>query len=404
MSYTLARIHHDLTLNVNCPITGKDAPSSTKRIQCLNKDASSLNPELRSEFDASLVTYSNSYRFDVVIMRFEVNDISPTQTSLKNQDIFPLLLKDASSVDVCFEYQYQKNGSTNKIRLWAHSVILSRHKAFARLIQDEKLHHRLNHKEVNKIGDKDKASGKPEPKSMPGLPEYDSIYECDSPAVTTCSSTCPAPYIEPLVIKVENIALETMCTLLHHLYTNEIRRSFDSSRFVISCITANDDSLASNYYPSNDYSSNLPDRRMAARNVSWYDLLDAAKHFEILDLYAFCQYKIVKDIDQYTVVPILFSSCGEDYAVKKVAMKHIDNNLAVMFPGNHDPFEPYKDDPACHNILVELIRIRSRKVSVGSVIIEFFDSMMVYVFNSMIGYVLGMMIFGLALIMIVVNL
>ncbi|KAF9120395.1 hypothetical protein BGW39_011457 [Mortierella sp. 14UC] len=381
MALALARIHHDLILNISPPILGEDPPNDTMEIERhLCADKLNWSPELWSasiisnvlqqgspnecEFDASLVTQGDAYSFDIVIMQLEVTDSQPTQSSLTNQDVFPLLLKDIGSVDICFECR--QSGGITQVGLWAHRVILCRHKAFARLIQDEEVRHHLIHQEANMSKDKDTTAVQPEPTSKSSLPEYDSIY--NNPATTACSPSSSTPCVESLVVKVDKFSHATMCALLDYIYTNEIRRSIDPTRFAISkCRAPTSSHHPSKAHPSVHWHSLSDYSSWTVRTASWYELLDAAKHFNILDLCAYCQYKIIKEIDDHTVVPILFSNSGRDYAVRKAAMTFIVENLASMFGENKDPFVLYENFLECHDILVELTRLRLRKICASPV-------------------------------------
>src|SRR5690349_7313808 len=52
----------------------------------------------------------------------------------KEKSLISLLLKDPSSVDVCFTFT--NNKACSNIGLWAHRFLLSQHDSFAKAIQD----------------------------------------------------------------------------------------------------------------------------------------------------------------------------------------------------------------------------------------------------------------------------
>jgi hypothetical protein len=246
---------------------------------------------------------------------------------------------------------------TTRVGLWAHRVILSRHKVFAQLIR-----HCLIHKEASNGKDKDTSDAERKLESKSDLPEYEST--CSYPATLPYSPSASTPCVESLVIKDDKCHLATMSSLLDYIYTNEIRLSIDPSRFAISSLSKQ----TLRHHFSKDHSSihwpSLGDCSpwtWTVKEVSWHELLDVAKRFGILDLYAFSQYKIIEGIYYRTVVPILFSNSGRDYAVKMAAMEYIHDNLEFMF-FEGDPFKDYEEDPACHGILVELTRLCVRKV------------------------------------------
>ena len=52
----------------------------------------------------------------------------------KNHDILPRFLKDPHSVDICFVFPNERNAAD--VGLWAHRIVLSQNKVFAKMIDD----------------------------------------------------------------------------------------------------------------------------------------------------------------------------------------------------------------------------------------------------------------------------
>ncbi|KAF9132066.1 hypothetical protein BGW39_000861 [Mortierella sp. 14UC] len=278
------------------------------------------------------------YRFDIVFST--AKDIARKQASppFKSREIIPLLLKDANTVDVCFTFTSDK--AYSNIGLWAHRVVLSRFKVFAQLFEKEDSHHLSMSKAKNKT-------------------------ESDDESTRTISDDLtPAPPIDSraIMIKVDKFSLATFCALLYFVYMDEIDLSVDTSRFVLS---VSEGSLVWRdaegkirdpvRWPPLDQGS-----PWKLKDVTWHELFEAADYYGFSDLRSHCLNGTLNALNEQNAVRLVFS-CDPD--VKRMATQFIVDRMDVFFKkGNGDPFAAYKDHPDCHEVLVELMQLKFKKL------------------------------------------
>ncbi|KAF9139888.1 hypothetical protein BGX30_007355 [Mortierella sp. GBA39] len=203
----------------------------------------------------------------------------PTSSS-KEKSLISLLLKDPSTVDVCFTSTYDKTYSS--IGIWAHRFLLSQHKSFAKAIQDAIM--------VQALGDMVLADTK-------SAEDVDSDLESTSNlSVDTAITQAGAAQgmsvgaaSKELFIKVDTISLATICVVLYYIYTGEIDRTVDATRFVLS--DTNKVSLvwrdsAGKVEDSVDWRPLGQGSPWRLKEVTWIELRGAAIHFELKDLQA----------------------------------------------------------------------------------------------------------------------
>ncbi|KAG0207729.1 hypothetical protein BGX33_006670 [Mortierella sp. NVP41] len=191
-----------------------------------------------------------------------------------------MLLKDPTSVDVCFTFSSDKTYSD--IGLWAHRCILSQHESFAKLIREAAMVHSLGNivlaeKESNADTDSDT--------------ESISNISIDSMLTTATVATAEGVSVgvasKGLVIKVDKVSLATFCVMIYYIYTGEINRSVDPIRFVLS----NTDKATLVWRDSTGKIEDSVGWRpldqgssWRLKEVTWKELRDAAAHYGLEDL------------------------------------------------------------------------------------------------------------------------
>lgn len=204
----------------------------------------------------------------------------------KEKSLITLLLKDPSTVDVCFTFTSDKTCSN--IGLWAHRFLLSQHESFAKAIQDAIT--------VQSLGDMVLADTK-------SAEDVDSDLESASnlSVDTAITETGAARAMsvgaasKELFIKVDTISLATFCVMLYYIYTGDIDRTVDATRFVLS--DTNKVSLvwrdsAGKVEESADWRPLDQDSPWRLKDVTWNELKDAAVHFGLADLQVIAEQRI----------------------------------------------------------------------------------------------------------------
>ncbi|KAF9932117.1 hypothetical protein FBU30_008931, partial [Linnemannia zychae] len=228
----------------------------------------------------------------------------PEKSTSSHSDILPLLLKDANSVDVCFTFN--SDNTHSNITVWAHRVVLTRHKVFADLIQNqETIQSLLAVTQTTKAESDIDTSSK---------------FESDSESSYTISvddtSTTVNTDTRILVIQVDKLSLEAFCTALYYIYTGEIRLSFDSTRFAISF-------SQSKANITRDYELRTLTKKPSTlkfKDVTWGQLLEAADLYKILDLQDECLRQVISGMNQSNVVETLFYKTPSGTEVRQAGM------------------------------------------------------------------------------------
>ncbi|KAF9084967.1 hypothetical protein BGX23_010072 [Mortierella sp. AD031] len=256
----------------------------------------------RAQFPAKKVFCDGRYNFDIVFstnpelsrafaiippapapVPTPVPDPEPASSpASKLKGLGTMLLKDPTSVDVCFTFSSDKTYSD--IGLWAHRCILSQHESFAKLIREAAMVHSLGNivlaeKESNADADSDT--------------ESISNISIDSMLTTAAAATAEGVSVgvasKELVIKVDKVSLATFCVMIYYIYTGEINRSVDPIRFVLS--NTNKATLV-----WRDSTGKIEDSvgwrpldqgsPWRLKEVTWKELKDAAAHYGLKDLQA----------------------------------------------------------------------------------------------------------------------
>ncbi|KAH7060286.1 hypothetical protein BKA57DRAFT_446797, partial [Linnemannia elongata] len=243
----------------------------------------------RASFPEESVLIGDKYDFDVVFSTepdflrtipapapapvIKPKSVPQSTPASKEKSLISLLLKDPSSVDVCFTFT--NNKACSNIGLWAHRFLLSQHESFAKAIQDAIT--------VQSLGDMVLADTK-------AAEDVDSDAESTSnlSVDTAITATGAARGIsvgaasKELFIKIDTISLATFCVMLYYIYTGEIDRTVDATRFVLS--DTNKVSLvwrdsAGKVEESVDWCPLDEDSPWRLKDVTWEELKDAAINF-----------------------------------------------------------------------------------------------------------------------------
>ncbi|KAG0361754.1 hypothetical protein BGX24_005292 [Mortierella sp. AD032] len=306
---------------------------------------------------AEKVIKDNNYDFEIVFCTG--TDLSRKlklpPPSPKNMDIIPLLLKDANSVDACFTFTSDKVHSN--VGLWAHRVVLMRHKVFAKLFQEQDELQYL----VRAANEKDDKTTKV---------ESDAESTCTvtaegtpTPSPTTFTATTKSETLS-LITKVDKFSLATFCALLYYIYTDEVQLTIDTERFAISSGEGSlvwRDTLTGKIRDSIRWHPIDPTSPYKLKDVTWDELLEAADHYGISDLRSNCLTKVISGMNQSNVVGTLFSKAVKGTEVRVAAMEFIVKHWGDFFgEGKTDPFVRYRENPECHEVLIELMQLRAK--------------------------------------------
>ncbi|KAF9085612.1 hypothetical protein BGX23_009514 [Mortierella sp. AD031] len=239
-------------------------------------------------FDEAHVLEGENYVFDVVLSTdqdlartFAIPQPMPVlESRLKPKNLLSQMLKDANSVDVCFTFTSDKTCS--HIGLWAHRCILLQYEAFVPLIQEAKtiqslVSMALTEKEADGTAGSDRD------------PVISMSAESVATATTQAAGSLVDSALKALVINVDNVSLATFCVMLQYIYTGEINRSADPTRFVLS--DTNKVELVWRD-PTGEVEDSVgwrpldEDSPWRLKDVTWEDLCNAAVQYDLEDLQA----------------------------------------------------------------------------------------------------------------------
>ncbi|KAK3843121.1 MAG: hypothetical protein J3R72DRAFT_441665 [Linnemannia gamsii] len=224
--------------------------------------------------DAGKVTEDGMLDFDIVFSHFRdiarklvIRPAPPLRVfSLTNYNIATMFLKDPKSVDVCFLFSADK-GVHLTGALWAHRNVLSQHRAFAKLLQEQ------------------------DAILSPVIRQAIDVIERQLQVAVSPVVLGPVESGR-LFIKIDKFTIQTFCALLYYIYTGKSELFVVSSNFVIN--TWKD----SRFLFSDDKSSFCEILRrhyvtqhvhLDNEDVTWGELLEVAVHFGISDLIALCR-------------------------------------------------------------------------------------------------------------------
>ncbi|KAG0280792.1 hypothetical protein BGZ96_001421 [Linnemannia gamsii] len=347
--------HQDLTNYTTMHIVPHSKNSSIRETG-VNYSHLSGGHWIECVIDIDKVADDGMYRFDIVFSTTKEIARKVASPPLKSREIITLLLKDPNTVDVCFTFSSDK--AHPHIGLWAHRVVLSRFKVFAQLFEKEDSHQRL----MTKVdSDKDKKKATTTVKA-----------ESDTEPARTIANdpSSPAPSIDSraIMIKVDKFPLATFCALLYYIYMDEIDLSVDTNRFVISVSEAGslvwrdaEDNIQDHHHPVPVHWPPLDQSSSwKLKDVAWDELLEAADFYGVSELRSHCLTGALNGLNEHNAVRLVFS-CDED--VKRMAMRYIVDKAETFFEkGKQDPFLAYKEHPDCHEVLVELMQMKAKKV------------------------------------------
>ncbi|KAF9120660.1 hypothetical protein BGW39_011192 [Mortierella sp. 14UC] len=248
-------------------------------------------------FPADAVLFDDKYDFEIILsteheMSRSFATIVPLSAPAlapvpKQRELLPLLLKDPSSVDICFTFSSDKTYSN--IGLWAHCVLLSQYEYFVKLIQDAKMVQSLGRIVLVGKGTNGDADVDSDSHSISNF-SVDSMDTATGPAPAT-SSIATASRV-PLVIKLDAISLATFCVMLYFIYTGEVDRTVDTNRFVLSntnraSLVWRDDT--GKIEDSIDWRPLDEDSPWRLKDVTWKELKDLAVRFGLEELQAIAE-------------------------------------------------------------------------------------------------------------------
>ncbi|KAG0352420.1 hypothetical protein BC939DRAFT_480769 [Gamsiella multidivaricata] len=292
---------------------------------------------IKGRVKVNAVLHKDKYCFDIVLSfsRELTRKLDYPDADLSIRDTMKVLLKDMGSANVCFVFESGKDKARLYYGLWAHRAILSRFIRFTQSIKDEL-------EDVTK-----------------GLPPPYGISEDDSR--------------ELLTVPMHGFTLATFCVLLRYIYTDEINLSVDASQYAISTTKSHalwrildgpeEMGLQWERQQQEPVRWSSPSRNsLKLVDVTWEELLVVADHYNMEGLRLKCEDAVIHAINKNNVVKTLFTIGDKFESVKESALDYIVKNMPEMLLEGADPFQSYKHMPACHNIILELMRRKAASV------------------------------------------
>lgn len=165
----------------------------------------------------------------------------------------------------------------------------------------------------------------------------------------------------PLAVPVEGFSLASMCVMLRYIYTGELNLSADTA---LHAICTSDSSLVkstmlganSDHQKSIKWNPLDTDSVWQFKEVTWEELLTAAKHYGVSDLQQECETAVIAALNPDNVVKTLFTFGDTFVGIKDAAQNYLLQNARKMDLKAKNPFLPYMCDPMCCEILYELMR------------------------------------------------
>ncbi|KAF9365343.1 hypothetical protein BGX34_010383 [Mortierella sp. NVP85] len=314
---------------------------------------------------ANKVLSEDKYRFDIVISNSKdlahrsTPKILPPPAPLPpsactsasmcaRRDMLLSLLKDVHSVDVCFVFPSDK--TYPMAGLWAHRTILSRHKVFEELILEA----------TEALGATNGSQGTKSTLEQDG-DEEKSVKPSTSSSSSAKEESSGMPSI--LTIQVDKFSLATMCSILYFIYAGEVQLSIAPSQFAISKA----ESVLVFYDTQGKTRQSVrwdplsTDSAWKLKDVTWQELGLAAEFYGLGELGAICEKEIAEMLSASNAVDILFNVGCHSEKVKKKAVDYIAEHMGSLFVGEGNPFESFRDHPACLDMVIEVLRVKATK-------------------------------------------
>jgi hypothetical protein len=313
------------------------------------------------------VLSEDKYRFDIVIStnkdlahRSKPKILPPpaptpppactSASACTRRDMLLSLLKDVHSVDVCFVFPSDK--TYPMAGLWAHRTILSRHKVFEELILGA----------TEALGTTNGSQGT---KASTTEQDGDEEKSVKPPTSTSSSSAKEGASGMPsiLTIQVDKFSLATMCSILYFIYAGEVQLSIVPSQFAISKA----ESVLVLYDTQGKTRQSVrwdplsTDSAWKLKDVTWQELGLAAEFYGLGELGTICEKEVAEMLSASNAVDILFNVGCHSEKVKKKAVDYIAEHMGSLFVGEGNPFESFRDHPACLDMVIEVLRVKATK-------------------------------------------
>ncbi|KAG0100469.1 hypothetical protein BGZ93_000557 [Podila epicladia] len=291
-----------------------------------------INLMFKVKAKAETDTYSIQDRleFDILLS----SCVSTTHT-LKNpsaerklsrlEHVAASFMYDIDTTNMAFTFGY--NGSARNVALWTHQSVLQLHPTFNTLI--------------GKIKDIEDESTRPE-------------------AVTGYKT-----------IHVTKYTLESYCALIRYLYCNSIDLHINLDDFPIG------------QPPTCPFSPSCKNRLMvdgplwptvptATRphsdtgihghdhhhlKTTWEELFQLADFYQIAELRAHCQERIIDALDSSTVLDVLFRYAYRYPDLKERVLAFASKIMAELYARSKDPFAAYAEHPERHELMAEALHL-----------------------------------------------
>ncbi|KAG0329135.1 hypothetical protein BG000_000193 [Podila horticola] len=205
----------------------------------------------------------------------------------------PTLLMDIATMNMAFTFGL--NGSARNVALWAHQSVLSLEPSLFSLL--------------NKL------------KDVPGDPSAPE-------AVSGVKTTHVAEY-----------SLDAYCALFRYLYTNEIHLEVDLNAFAIG------------RPPNKPFSPSCKERPevdglfspTTLRTTTWQERM-------------YCFGKIVNSITDQNALELYFKFAYKYEDMKAIVLEYVFESMDKLFAIGGDPFEPYRDHPEKHSLMIKVMQ------------------------------------------------
>ncbi|KAG0013628.1 hypothetical protein BGZ81_000918, partial [Podila clonocystis] len=284
---------------------------------------------MAAKVDMAAVQMQDRLEFDILL----TSCISTTHT-LKNPSaernlsrlkrVTASLMYDIHTTNMAFTFGY--NGSARNVALWTHQSVLQLHPTFYTLI--------------SKLKDIEDDSFSPE-------------------AVSGVKT-----------IHVTKYTLESYCALIRYLYSSTIELHVNLDDFPIgqpptspfsptckSRLMADGPFWPTVPAPTRPHSDTVVHQDHHHLTTTWEELFQLADFYQIAELRAQCQEKIVDGLHTSTVLDVLFRYAYRYPDLKERVLAFVAQSMKELYARSKDPFAAYADHPERHELMAEALHL-----------------------------------------------
>ncbi|KAF9437463.1 hypothetical protein BGZ76_000613 [Entomortierella beljakovae] len=288
-----------------------------------------LDNKYDCEFNHLNVLHNGQYEFDITLQTVHDLPGNLPDSKVNYTQALGSMITDIYSVDICLLFDSERNYPS--VGLWAHRVILSRYEKFNEIIQESI--------------------------KLQATPILSIKYDAESGSSDSTVTASRADSSNRPVIRIRGFSLATISVLLQYIYTGKVVLSVNLNNHVLSSFKASlvvhDEDGMRQETPFDPVST------WKFKDVSWHELLEAAKYYGIDSLQDECEKALIQAIKKSTVMDTIFNIGALSSKVKEAALDFIVENMEMLASDNN-PFDAYRDHPDCYYNMFEVMH-RSAK-------------------------------------------